>query len=203
MKLKPRSVASDPSSPSLLYTMGVPDGEPFVAMCGDIKSPLVIVTAHPNEEEKSVGKPLCSSEGRLWAEIFEKHVELRVHEALVFSSSPYGAKASVDSTRNSKSLCRKISDISPRNFVFCGALEFGLTFNGYRKKSSSGLFGALMFLPDLPGSTVTVLPSGDGLFPKSNKWQDEKDATYRCEMLSKFVSRFSKLLKSAVNNRYA
>lgn len=160
-----------------------PEGVPFLPALGTPLAKYILVASHPEPDDFATGKLFSGARTEIWLRTFEEVFQLRAEHILAFPASRYGDNPSVGSVAGTLDLCRFLSNEKPRVFIFAGALEFGLTLNGFRKKASSGLYGAAMYLPQLVGSVVSVVPSHMGLIPESENWKDIKMATYYQEEL--------------------
>lgn len=194
--LLPRRKQILTSAPAF-YLQTIPENEKHVKMCGKETAKVVLVTGHPTQEELDSGIPFATQGGRVWLSLLKDASGYDVEDMLVFSSSPYGKAASVKTTKHTLELCYKLSSVAPRVFLFCGAVEFGLTINGFRKKASSGLYGAIMYLPQLQGSKVSVLPTPLNLFTESEDWKEQRNVQYHQLQLQKVFARLTKNLKNA------
>lgn len=183
--------------PQDFYLQTIPDDEKHVKMCGSAGARVVLVSGHPTLEERESGIPFATQDGRIWLSLLKESSGYDVEQMLIFSSSPYGKGPTVKTTKHTLELCQKLAVEAPRVFLFCGATEFGLTLNGFRKKASSGLYGAVMYLPQLLGSKVTVLPTPAGLFTESDDWKEQRNAQYHCLQLTKVFARLTKNLKNS------
>lgn len=160
---------------------------------GNVAARFVLVTSHWCPNPGTTNGAFNTEAKNEWLRIFSTNfanpLDLDENSFLVFPASRFGKKPTVASVDGTKSLCVELARRSNRTFIFCGALEFGLTINGYRKKASNGLYGALMYLPEFLGCTVSVLPTEAELIPASEDWKDVRNAQYYQEALAEYVTK--------------
>lgn len=169
-------------------------------LAGNYDSDILFLCEPLTETEYSNKCPMSDPEAhRVYLNVLQQAGFDVLRDTLVLPFQRFGTKPKKENTDGISTLVTRIFKGGEFKVCVCmGMLPFAYTFAGGRKTHARSMIGNLMFLPQLSGKPVFVLPSSDGLIPKDGSWREANYAKECAARLHSSALKFKELLKSRI-----